>query len=307
MKNRLAILNYHQIPEEQDVLHPYTCDRRIFRKQLQTLDRYFNVVSLDQGVAAMREGRLGRNSVAITFDDGYRNNFEVAFEELKAIGLSATFFVATDYLDGGTMWNDIVVESVRRTTKTSMDLKDFGLDSITLGSDIERIRAIDLLLSKLKYLEYSERQKAVLRFSRQADVTLPTDLMMTSEQVIALHEGGMLIGGHTASHPILLRLSEEDAREDIQKGREFLKELLGVEPRLFAYPNGKTGQDYNGTHVKMLAGMDFDAAFTTQWGYADASTNRYELPRVGFGIHTGWQFGLRLLRSYFESQTGVTA
>lgn len=307
MKNRLAILNYHQIPEQADTLQPQACHRDIFRKQLQALGRYFNVVAIEDGIRDLREGRLRRNTVVITFDDGYRNNHEVAYEELTRAGLPATFFIATAYLDGGRMWNDTLIEAVRRSPARSLDLAKFGLPPVSLASDSDRLAAIQTLIPAFKYMDSAQREAAVNRFADMAGARLPEDMMMTSAQVKALYDGGMTIGAHTSSHPILRRLSPEDARRDIASGCDYLHTLLGVAPRFFAYPNGKPGQDYDKRHVEMLSELNFEAAFSTEWGFADATMNRFELPRVGFGVYTGWRFSLRLLRSYFEAPARFAA
>ncbi|NNF17392.1 MAG: polysaccharide deacetylase family protein [Gammaproteobacteria bacterium] len=307
MKNRLAILNYHQVPADADPLHLNTCHRHIFRKQLESLARYFNVISIDEGVRGLFAGKLHRNSVVITFDDGYRNNFEVAFDELQRIGLPATFFIASDYLDGGRMWNDTIIEALRSTRKTALDLEQFELPILPVRTNAQRVAAINAIIPVFKYLQPDEREQAVRRVAKIAEVDLPDDLMMTSAQVKSLHAGGMTIGAHTASHPILRRLPAQDAREDIIAGRDFLEQLVGCKLRYFAYPNGKPGQDYDKTHVQMLSELGFEAAFSTQWGFADRSINRFEIPRVGFGDHVGWRFSLRLLRSYFEAPVQFAA
>ena len=307
MKNRLAILTYHQVPESHDPLYAHTCHRSVFRKQLAALVRYFNVVSLGEGIDGMLSGSLPQRAVTITFDDGYRDNYDVAFDELRRAKLPATFFIATDYLDGGRMWNDTVIESIRRTERQSIDLSEFDLPTVTLGDDDERTAAIATIIPVFKYLDGDAREDAVTRLAELAGADLPDDLMMTSSQVQALHNGGMTIGAHTSSHPILLRLSPERARDDIKAGRDYLERLIGTKPRFFAYPNGKPGFDYNKTHVSMLEDLGFDAAFSTEWGFAERGINRFELPRVGFGNHTGWRFSLRLLRSYFEAPVNFAA
>lgn len=307
MQQRLIVLNYHQVPEQPDALRPDQVDRLVFRQQLAALKRYFNVVDLSDGVDAMRSGTLPSRAVAITFDDGYRDNHDVALEELVNADCPATFFIATDYLDGGRMWNDTLVESVRLTTRQELDLReleipDLGLEqSLSLASNQDRIRAMRTLIPAVKYLQTETRLEAVNRLASVCGVQLPDTMMMTSAQVSALAAAGMGIGGHTSSHPILLRLPLAQAAEDIRRGRDALNQLLGTRVRFFAYPNGKLNQDFSFAHTTVLSDLGFDAAFTTQWGFADRSMPAFELPRMGFGRNVGWKLALKVLRGFFDA------
>ncbi len=302
MRQRLVILNYHQVPEQADSLRPDQVDRLVFRQQLAVLRRYFNVVNLADGIDAMRTNNLPPRAVAITFDDGYRDNHDVALEELSQARLPATFFIATDYLDGGRMWNDTLIESIRLTSRTTLRLEEIGLEgALCLETNQDRIQAIRTLIPAVKYLETPVRQRAVDELARVCEVDLPTNMMMSSAQIKSLDEAGMEIGGHTSSHPILLRLPLDEAVDDIRRGKEFLTQLLGKAPRFFAYPNGKLNQDFSFEHTQALKQLGYDAAFTTQWGYIDSSQPAFELPRVGFSRTTGLKLAVKVLRSFFDA------
>jgi peptidoglycan/xylan/chitin deacetylase (PgdA/CDA1 family) len=135
----------------------------------------------------------------------------------------------------------------------------------------------------------------VVEVTRQAKVEPPMDLMMSSGQVCALREAGMVIGAHTVSHPILARLERAAAASEIGRGKQMLESLLGEPVTLFAYPNGRPGEDFTDEHAVLAREAGFDAAVTTAWGAASAATDRYGLPRF-----TPWdtgrlRFGLRLI------------
>ncbi len=89
--------------------------------------------------------------------------------------------------------------------------------------------------------------------------------------------------------------------DSVARSRDLLADWTGRDIRHFAYPNGKRGQDYDESHVAMLEDIGFDAAFTTHWGYADSSSPRFELPRIGFADFQGWRFTLRMMKSYFDA------
>ncbi|MEM7082333.1 MAG: polysaccharide deacetylase family protein [Pseudomonadota bacterium] len=309
MRQRLVVLNYHQVPEQADWMKPDQVDRQVFRDQLHAFKRYFNVLPLAQAMDALRNDALPSRALAITFDDGYRDNHDVALEELDRAGCAATFFIATDFLDGGRMWNDTLIEAVRTTQRPVLDantdgLEPLGLDApLSFASNAARKHAMETLIPTVKYLAADVRQRVVDRLAQALDVSLPDDLMMSAEQIRTLHSAGMEVGGHTSSHPILLTLSLDEARADIARGRDRLTDILGHPPRFFAYPNGKYRQDFEHEHTRLLPELGFNAAFTTQWGYVDRSMPLFELPRVGFSRNVGLKLVLKVLRSYFDTPT----
>ena len=109
----LLILAYHRVLDETDPMRPDIPDREIFDSQMQALAEAFEVLPLGEAASLLEAGKLPPTAVAITFDDGYADNHRNALPILKRHGLAATFFSATDYLDGGCMFNDCVIEACR--------------------------------------------------------------------------------------------------------------------------------------------------------------------------------------------------
>src|SRR4029453_9293701 len=116
------------------------------------------VLPLAEAVERLYAGTLPPRAACITFDDGYRNNLTVAAPILRARGLPATVFVSTGYIGNGRMFNDTVIESVRRAG-TELDLSDLGLGRYDFADDRARLRAIDQILTHVKYMEFSERSE----------------------------------------------------------------------------------------------------------------------------------------------------
>ena len=243
------------------------------------------------------EGSLPARALAITFDDGYADNHDVALPILQKHGLSATFFVASGFLDGGRMWNDTVVEALRRTAHDSLDFGAAGLPGIghlALGSVSLRQQAIGQLLGAIKYLEPVQRQRAVETVARISGAVLPTDLMMSSAQVRSLHLAGMGLGGHTVNHPILARLSETAAFDEMQAGKLALESLTQAPVDVFAYPNGRPDVDYTVRDARLAARAGFKAAVSTAWGASKAGDDVYQLRRFTPWDRSKWRFGVRL-------------
>jgi peptidoglycan/xylan/chitin deacetylase (PgdA/CDA1 family) len=289
---RLTTLIFHRVLSRPDPLFPGEIDAPKFDAICAWLAHWFEVLPLDAAVRRLREGSLPARALAITFDDGYADNHAVALPILKRHGLTATFFVATGYLDGGRMWNDTVIESIRGLSAPTLELDGAVWP---LATPADRRQAIDDVLARTKYLEGDQRRRAVERIAALAAGPLPDDLMMTSAQVHDLHRQGMRIGAHTVSHPILARTPLSEARREIDDSRRALQSIVGERIGLFAYPNGKPGRDYAPEHPRLVRDLGFDAAVSTAWGAADRASDLFQLPRFTPWDRTRWRFGLRLL------------
>lgn len=294
----LSILIFHRVLPEPDPLFPGEMDAARFDLLLSWLRDWFNVLPLAEAVARLQHGNLPMRAAAITFDDGYADNHDVALPILQRQGLSATFFIAVGFLDGGRMFNDTVIETVRRCGQPALDLTLLGLGRHAVGSLAEKRQAIPVLLNQIKYLPFAQRRETVDALAAIAEVTLPDDLMMTRQQVKALHEAGMGIGAHTVRHPILARLEAKEAEQEIAGSREFLQALLSEPVSLFAYPNGKPENDYRREHVEIVRRLGFKAAVSTAWGVARGDSDVFQLPRFTPWERPRWRFGLGLLRNY---------
>lgn len=256
---------------------------------------WFNVVALGEGIERLYAGCIGARALAITFDDGYADNEELAAPILQRLGLTATFFVSTGFLDGGCMWNDRVIEAIRACRAPQLDLGGLGLASHALASVGDRRRAIAAVLAGLKHLEQPQRDAAAVTIAMAAGAPPAPRPMMRMEQVRSLRRRGMDVGAHTITHPILLRLGERAARDEMAGGKARLEEILGERVALLAYPNGVPGQDYGAEHVRMARECGFSAAVSTAWGAASADSDRFQLPRFTPWDRNRTCFGARLL------------
>jgi peptidoglycan/xylan/chitin deacetylase (PgdA/CDA1 family) len=296
-RQRLSVLAYHRVLAERDPLLAEEPSAAEFERRMRWVKANFNVMPLGEAVRALREDRLPPRALCITFDDGYADNFCVAFPILQRLGLPATFFIATGFLDGGCMFNDVVIEAVRAALSPGLDLDDLALGRHVLGSDEQRARAIARILARLRYFEPSRRSEVAREVARRAGARIRTDLMMTSAQVRALHAAGMEVGAHTVSHPILAEIGVQRARHEMAASRARLEEITGAPVRLFAYPNGTPERDYRGEHAALAREVGFDAAVSAAWGAARAGDDLYQIPRFTPWDRADWRFGLRMARN----------
>lgn len=291
---RLSVLISHRVLARPDPLFPDEMDAARFDQLCGWLKSWFNVLPLDQAVASLQNGSLPARAACITFDDGYADNHAVALPILRRHGLCATFFIATGFLDGGRMWNDTIIETIRACPQATLDLDALGLGRHAVASIDEKRAAITAVIDSIKYRPVAERVAVTEQLAALARVQPPQDLMMSSQAVREMRQAGMQIGAHTVSHPILARLSTEQVRDEIGQSKQFLEQLLNERVGLFAYPNGKPGVDYQVDSVAVARELGFDAAVSTHWGAARSATDLFQIPRFTPWDRTRLRFAGRM-------------
>jgi len=300
-QKKLFILIYHRVLDKPDLMRSGEVNSEIFDWQMALIAHYFNVLPLATALEKMASNSLPPRAVCITFDDGYADNYLNALPILKQYQLSATFFIASGYLDGGRMWNDTIIETLRRYPHSKLNLTEIGLATYPTSTETEKALAANQIIQQIKHLDMDIRADYTHHIAAQVD-GLPDNLMLTSEQLIKLHQSGMEIGGHTVTHPIMAKCPISTLKQEVTDNKMALESLLATPIRFFAYPNGKPGQDYLPEHIQLIQNSGYQAAVSTQWGVANHQTDLFQLPRF-----TPWdkhpvKFMLRMLRmlSYYR-------
>lgn len=271
-------LIFHRVLREQDPMSPGEPTADWFRQLLAMLVAHFEPISLLDALARARDGQLNGRTVSITFDDGYADNFEVALPALQAFDVPATFFVASGFLDRGRMWNDTIIESFRRMEADGpVDLPD--VEPLLIDDWASRRHAAQVTIKAWKHLPPEQRQVRVDALAERVS-DMPDDLMMSSEQLQRLAASrGVTIGGHTRSHPILASQSPAESQAEIEGGKADLESILQCELELFAYPNGRFGDDFGADHAHMVRAAGFKAAVATDWGVLTSDSDMFRVPR----------------------------
>jgi len=298
---RLLVLIYHRVRAQPDPMFPRELHADTFEWQVELIKRFCNPIALSEGVSLLEHGRLPPRSIAVTFDDGYADNATVALPILRRHAVPATFFVATGFLDGGRMWNDTVIEFIRGAPGDSVNLSSVGLGSEKLGPPAVRGQLAEKILRHVKHLHPAQRSARVEALSGGLDRLLPDDLMMTSVQLRWLVDAGMEIGAHTVNHPILVTLSDEEAKMEIADSREVLQRITGKPVTSFAYPNGRPGDDFGSRDRDLVESLGFERAVSTLRGVATCNSDIFQLPRFGPWGHTPEKWLAHLLLA-FRSQ-----
>lgn len=298
-QKKLLILIYHQVMDRPDFMRPWEIDKTAFGWQMELIAKYFNALPLHEALEKMADGSLPPRAVCITFDDGYANNYTNALPILLNNHLSATFFIASSYLDGGRMWNDSVIESIRRLPEAQLDLGAIGLGSYDIGSPDKKACVALEILRKIKHLQPEIRARYTEYLMSLID-DLPDDMMLSSQQLIKLYQSGMEIGGHTLTHPIMANLTSEAVQKEVADNKNDLEQLLDARIRYFAYPNGVPGKDYLPDQIQIIKECGYDAALSTKPNVASQHDDRWQLPRFTPWDKTPLRFMLRIAKMFYS-------
>lgn len=275
------ILVYHRVNNEYDPFFP-AVPTEVFERQMEYLATHFHVCSLENVIEMAKKKDIPDNTVVITFDDGYKDNYWNAFPILKKLSLPATIFLATDCIGSGkVLWHDVVFSAFRETQEPflvgyGINLKDYPLRTIE-----EKRFAHGQVLNFLRALEDHERPFWIQRLVEKLKVIGKkdaADLMLNWEEVRIMQQQGISFGSHTVTHPILSRLPADKVREEVLKSKKTIEEQLGVPVRTFAYPSGRK-QDFTEITKNILKEAGYDCAVTMVFGTNEYDQDLFELRR----------------------------
>jgi peptidoglycan/xylan/chitin deacetylase (PgdA/CDA1 family) len=286
-----AILRYHSVTDDERATLAYL-DRGLmvtasaFRAQLRFVRRHYTVVPLDDLVDRIHAGRsLPPRAVAITFDDGYLDNYTHAYRLLRAEGLPATFYVTTGAIDGGPpLWTAKLRYMVRTTTRARVTLPAPLGGEVELDGEGARQALFTSLIVGLKNVPGERRGRLVEELAVALGVTDFSPLagiMMTWSQLREMSGNGMTVGAHTVSHPNLPRTEFEEAAREVCGSRDAIAERLGVPVAHFSYPNGRGASHVNERVREIVRRAGFRSAVTSLAGCVRVGADPWGLRRVG--------------------------
>jgi peptidoglycan/xylan/chitin deacetylase (PgdA/CDA1 family) len=283
------VLRYHAVtPDEHEVAYatPEICVAlRSFRLQMAFVKRAYTVLPLPELVDLVTRGvKLPPRALAITFDDGYADNYRLAFPVLERLGLTATVYVTTSCLeDGPPLWMSAVRAVVLKTKSAELDVP--GIGRVQLGPSEGRgpaARAVTRSLVPLSGTERNERLAAIVAAAGVDPARELASTMLTWQEVRALARGGWTIGAHTVSHANVALTAVGEAESEIAGSRAALAAAIGQPVQHFAYPNTGGEHVYFGPAVStLLARLGFRSAVTSKPGALRTGADRFTLPRIG--------------------------
>lgn len=286
----LRVLAYHRVREtgpgfafDPDLVSATPGD---FRSQVRYLRERLHPVSCREVVAALDGGpALPRDAVMVTFDDGYDDNYAIAYPILRESGVPATFFVATGHIDSGQPYAyDWLVHLVLGMETGRLRIPSLGFDGDLPPGREARVALCNWLLDRLKYLDDAGQQAVIEdlehRLGRPRATGHPDCRPMTWDQLREMRDGGMEIGAHGTHHRMLAKLTDDALHAEIRECQQRLTAELGSAAIAVSYPVG--GPDaYDGRTLAAVREHGFRIGFSyvsgsNRWPIAD----RYQLLRT---------------------------
>lgn len=255
-----------------------------FEKQIIFLRDRFEVVFLEDLVDKALKGENIGELCAITFDDGWRDNFTEAFPIMEKYRVPATIFLATGFVGTDRMfWPEEICSYLGRSMGDKSTFNSVPPSYIRFSEEISRYRQskretfFDRSIEILKGYSPDNREE-ILGYFRDMLKTDPMPRQMLNwDEAQEMHSSGLVrFGSHTVNHEMLDQIPLKKARDEISQSRKEIELRLGDTVRTFAYPNG----NYSDSIQMVLEESGFDAAVTTRKGFFDRNMSLMEIPRV---------------------------
>lgn len=267
-------VNYHRIGDKNNTVYDsnvFSCTRSSFEEQVVFYKNNFNVItSKEASYLIESDTQISDRFLVITFDDGYADNFIIAYPILKKNNLFATFFIATDFISSGLIpWWDTVAFIINNTKKKNITLLELSNKQFKLKDKHAATRLILKLFKEQAELTFQE--KLTLLFT-QAEVSKNqlvddnnTPLFMNWGMVKEMSDNGMEIGSHTCSHQVLSHLSVEDQEHELVISKKVIEGHISKKVISLAYPVGAS-TSYNLKSSSCALNSGYKLAFDFEKG-----------------------------------------
>ncbi len=304
-RRSLLVLNYHRIGNSEDGLFDpgvFSATADQFDNQISYLKRHVSLVTLEEAlsfVGGTSREKTRRCRVLITFDDGYLDNYQIAYPVLRSHGAQGVFFLATSMVGSCQVpWWDHIAYLVKTARKRRFSLgypSDLAVD-IDGNGLTESLRAV---LKSYKRPENSDPARFLRDLAERSEGKEPPLTLrrfLNWDEARKMHRGGMAIGSHSHSHHLLSQLEPALQRKELSKPREILKERLGAEADVLAYPVGAR-TSFTGETQRLAKEAGYRAAFSFYGGTnLPGRTSPYDINRIGMDNQS---------RTRFRVQTAV--
>ncbi len=300
-KPKYAVLGYHSVGKHE---FPMYCrfPKRAFSEQMRYIKRHYRVLSLRQMAEELHNPSAQRQSVVVTFDDGYLGTYTDAFPVLREYGIPATVYLTAGSIESGELaWYDRIFLRFRRATSdvtvTLNTRRNFRLTDFA-----SRVAAATTVVWYLRTVPDEERQRWCDSFEKE--VPLPSGelrgSMMNWGQVREMHHAGISFGSHTMTHPVLSRITPDALKREVAESKWLIENRLDAVVEDFAFPFGKP-PDCGTVGAKLLSGLGIRTAMTTIVGVNEPGADSFRLRRMIQGEELSIaMFAFRLQRLFFH-------
>lgn len=318
-ESKAIVLMYHRITK-------LTCDPwqlavspEHFEEQIQLLREKFQVVSLAELCEQLKDGNLKHRSVAITFDDGFVDNFQIAYPILNDYRVPASFYITTNLVGTNEVfWWDQLQSIFLQTFQLpemcicligdepiELPTGNGGILSAEMKSQLltwqaeqpppnDRARCYYEVWKRVRVMADGPRRTVLQQLARWASLSLQandSDRIVNARELNVIAENPLMeIGCHTCSHPALAEHTDMTQRNELELSKQQLEKWIGKSVTGLAYPHGS----YNGTTIRIAEELGFRYAVTTETMVASKGVRLMEIPRVQVMDVSGMELQLQL-------------
>ena len=286
-----VILMYHSVRDDPRQLADWvgpgiTHEASTFRRQMEIVAREFTPVTLKEILLFLNDGvTLPRRAVAVTFDDGFADNCEVAAPILSSVGICATFYATVDLIGTSKApWYSRLQYAFSRTRKLQW-VDVFSGKVWDLQSPGERDAALLNTFDQGAPLVANEQERIIREIEAMLEVAPPANfqpIMMNWEQLRKLREAGHIVGSHTLTHPNLAHVHDDnDLERELSESKQRIEAEIGSPIEHFSYPHPALNPQWSDKTIAMTAKTGYKSAVTTSIGRVLAGDNPLCLKRIG--------------------------
>ncbi|MDP5031315.1 polysaccharide deacetylase family protein [Paraglaciecola sp.] len=287
LPNGLYVFNFHRIGSKQDsefARDVFSCSEAAFEKIIIDIKQNFRVITTNELAQKLQfQKNINERLALITFDDGYIDNYTVAYPILKKHEVTALFFLSTSLINSRKIaWWDEITFMLRRSVGNTVTLPDNSssmlLDEHIIESQIQH------------YIQNTKRQRKnnIPKVLAELHIALPKQaellentpsLFMSWQNIKTMTANKMEIGSHTVSHQILTSLTEDEQEYEITRSKHIIEEEITSKISAFAYPVGSSNC-YNETSKKLCQKAGYLFAFNNQSGINKTLNDPFNLYRI---------------------------
>jgi len=301
-RDLLLVLNYHRIGNrDDDPFDPgvFSATGDQLNEQISHLKRHVSLVTLQEAVAFV-DGTINEKTrrcrVLITFDDGYLDNYDVAYPILRSHGVQGVFFLATSMVGSCDVpWWDHIAYLMKTARQRRFCLR-YPADLVVDVDKDGMTKSLGDVLGLYKRPENTDPTRFIGELREEAkgnDLPVTMRRFLNWNEAREMTSGGMAIGSHTHSHHVLSQLGPDQQRQELAQSRTLLREQLGIEADALAYPVGATSSFSDQTQ-QLAQEVGYRAAFSFHGGTnLPGMTRRYDVKRVAVGDQSWPRFRVR--------------
>jgi peptidoglycan/xylan/chitin deacetylase (PgdA/CDA1 family) len=284
------MLMYHRFSEAPE---PFKVSTDIFKRQLEFLNKRYSIIPFHQYLDFLNGevSQLPPNPLIITIDDGYRDNYDIAFPILQQYEIPAMIFLATDFITRKRwLWSNKLEYILKNSLSKKFEFS-FGGDQCAFQIDtFSGWHAAQLaIFNHCRNVSNENKNQLLGRLAKELAVEVPSEvtdefLPLTWEHIREMHVAGVDFGSHTCSHPICSRLMGGELVDELVDSKLEIEDQLGSVVEVFCYPNGRP-EDYSDAVIDAVKDAGYSAAVTTVPGFnLPSGTDPYRLKRLSIGM-----------------------